>query len=693
MFRKSHPSAPHRIFSIGNRVVVTAMLLASPCMALAQSIDYVELEEMFGEPVTTSATGKPQRASETPAALVIITREDIRRSPARDIVGLVRAYAGIDVARWTGGQSDVSIRGGVQPFNARLLVLVNGQQVYLDHYGLTNWAGIGVQLEEIQQIEIVRGPNSALFGFNATSGVINIITVNPLQTQQVTATIEGGSHDYARASLSASMKLAEGVGLRLSGGYGKAHELHELKQFVTTTAPGHNVSDPRHVEGAAELYTKLGDDTEATLSATHSYTRSTDFVHVAIAIPASYRFTSFGGRVAHDTGWGSVSGRIYWNKADIRTSIGVLPESFEFHNKVLVASADALVRADSTNTLRFGIEYRDNQLTSDPGLPGATRYGVYAASAMWDSVISEALTFTLAGRVDHLSLRQQGVVDQPGIFTKEDYNRSFNEWSFNSALVLKLDDATAIRAGAARGVQAPSLFSLGSRLTIPIPGLPFPVVLAGDPSLAPSIIWSGEVGLTRVLEAISGHAELTAFYNHTQHIIGAPVAETPPVVAPPAFPYILLLNDNVGSFEAYGLEASLTGDLGKNLTWHVNYTWTHAQQDIDGETEQSFRWPILLDRSSPKHKVKAQFSYERGNWLGTIAARYTSKTQQLLALDGLLKAVDIDDSVTIDAKVAWKVGDQFTFELAGENLTGANGADLSPFGAERRLRVTARVQF
>src|SRR3546814_4300316 len=82
------------------RLLATASVgLALPAIAQAQSINYAELEELFGEPVTTSVTGKPQRASEAPAALVIITRDDIRRSPANDIPGLVQAYAGIDVVR------------------------------------------------------------------------------------------------------------------------------------------------------------------------------------------------------------------------------------------------------------------------------------------------------------------------------------------------------------------------------------------------------------------------------------------------------------------------------------------------------------------------------------------------------------------------------------------------------------------
>src|SRR3546814_8501507 len=68
------------------RLLATASVgLVLPAVASAQSINHAELEELFGEPVTTSVTGKPQRASEAPAALAIITRDDIRRSPANDI--------------------------------------------------------------------------------------------------------------------------------------------------------------------------------------------------------------------------------------------------------------------------------------------------------------------------------------------------------------------------------------------------------------------------------------------------------------------------------------------------------------------------------------------------------------------------------------------------------------------------------
>jgi outer membrane receptor for ferrienterochelin and colicins len=85
----------------------------------------------------------------------------------------------MDVLNFAASQSDVGIRGYNQARSPRLLVLINGRQVYLDHFGYTDWNALPIQLSEIRQIEVVRGPNSAIFGFNAVSGVVNIITFNP----------------------------------------------------------------------------------------------------------------------------------------------------------------------------------------------------------------------------------------------------------------------------------------------------------------------------------------------------------------------------------------------------------------------------------------------------------------------------------------------------------------------------------
>jgi len=692
MARVSQPS--QRRTRVRTSLLAATTMLALPAIASAQSVDHEKLETLFGEPVTTSVIGKPQRASEAPAALTIITRADIRRSPARDIVGLIRAYAGIDVARWTAGQSDVSIRGGVQPYNARLLVLVNGQQVYLDHYGMTNWAGLGVELDDIQQIEIVRGPNSALFGFNAVSGVVNIITINPLQTRQLTATAEVGDHGYAQFSAGAAFRIGDHLGLRLSGGYGTSHELAGLAGAPVSPLPDGAAFNPMHVQIGGELYGRIDDATEAVLSVSHSYSRQQELVNVLLADKTLDTFTSVGARIAHDTGWGTLSARAYRNQSDIAVPIDLLRDPLKFHNTVFVVSADALVRLGASNTVRAGIEYRDNSLVETPGYPGETFYKNYALEGMWESALNESVTMTVAGRFDHLALGQGGVVDQPGIFTNADFRRSINEVSGNAALVGKIGDSSSLRAAVGRGVQAPSLYNFGSRLVFPIAGLPIPLIIAGDPSLEPAPMWSGEIGYTRALGDGGRRLELTAFYNRTTDIIASPAFVSPPRGSPPAYPFILLTPANVGSFTAFGLDASLFGHIGKHVTWMANYSWTHASQQISGDTGTSFVWPIALDRSTPEHKIKAQISYERGPWLVSAAGRYKSSIQQLVGSEkGPFILVDIPDSLALDARLALEIRHGLTLEIAGENLTDTPGADLSPIPAERRLRAGMRVHF
>ncbi len=109
-------------------VLFTAFLYA-PLQASAQSINYGSLEQLFGEPVTTSATGKPQRVSNAPVDMHIITQDDIRRSGAKNIPEILRDVPGVNVLQSGREDYDVGIRGYNQSYSPNLLVLVNGRQV------------------------------------------------------------------------------------------------------------------------------------------------------------------------------------------------------------------------------------------------------------------------------------------------------------------------------------------------------------------------------------------------------------------------------------------------------------------------------------------------------------------------------------------------------------------------------------
>src|SRR5688572_25578732 len=129
------------------RLILTASIASACGSATAQTVDYAALEQLFGEPVTTSVTGSPQRASDVPASMEILDAEDIRRSGARDFPTLLRHIAGVDVLQTTMSQGEVGVRGYNQSYSPRLLVLLDGRQVYADFYGFTPWDTVPIELE------------------------------------------------------------------------------------------------------------------------------------------------------------------------------------------------------------------------------------------------------------------------------------------------------------------------------------------------------------------------------------------------------------------------------------------------------------------------------------------------------------------------------------------------------------------
>jgi iron complex outermembrane receptor protein len=135
-------------------------------------------EDVYQETVVTASRGA-QSPLDSPNSTTIITRQDIRLSGITRIPELLRRVAGMDVMQITGGDTNVSMRGFNSRLSNKLLVLVDGRFVQNDFLGSTFWESLSVDVDQIERIEIVRGPGSALYGANAFAGIVNIITVAP----------------------------------------------------------------------------------------------------------------------------------------------------------------------------------------------------------------------------------------------------------------------------------------------------------------------------------------------------------------------------------------------------------------------------------------------------------------------------------------------------------------------------------
>src|SRR5690242_15279832 len=159
------------------------VLLVAAC-ALAQQRDLTQLsiEDLMNLTVT-SASKKKQKLEETAAAVYIITQEDIRHSGMTSVPELLRMAPGLSVAQVDGNTWAITARGFNGRFANRLLVLVDGRSVYTPTYSGVYWDVQDTMLEDIERIEVIRGPGATMWGANAVNGVINIITKRAQDTQ------------------------------------------------------------------------------------------------------------------------------------------------------------------------------------------------------------------------------------------------------------------------------------------------------------------------------------------------------------------------------------------------------------------------------------------------------------------------------------------------------------------------------
>lgn len=157
---------------------------------------YVDLSlEQLMKIEVTSAAKRPESIVNTPAAVFVLTGEDIRRMGARSIPEALRMVPGLNVAQVTSSIWAISARGFNGRFANKLLVLMDGRSVYTPLFSGVYWDRQDTLLEDIDRIEVIRGPGAALWGANAVNGVINIITKNARDTQGTYIAGSAGTDD------------------------------------------------------------------------------------------------------------------------------------------------------------------------------------------------------------------------------------------------------------------------------------------------------------------------------------------------------------------------------------------------------------------------------------------------------------------------------------------------------------------
>lgn len=175
---------------------------------MAQDATFLSLEDLLKTEVST-VSRKPQRLSETAAAVFVLTGDEIQRSGVTSIPEALRMVPGVQVARMGNARWAVSARGFNGRMANKLLVLVDGRSIYSPLFSGVLWEQEDALLEDVDRIEVIRGPGAAMWGANAVNGVINIITKRARMTQGGQATVSAGNEDRIAGSMRWGGELGE----------------------------------------------------------------------------------------------------------------------------------------------------------------------------------------------------------------------------------------------------------------------------------------------------------------------------------------------------------------------------------------------------------------------------------------------------------------------------------------------------
>jgi iron complex outermembrane receptor protein len=204
------------------KCLAVAFLLCSSPGARSQSVQKdlgeMNLEDLLNIEVT-SVSKKEQRLSQTAAAIYVITAEDIRRSGAINVPDLLRIVPGVHVAQLDANIWVVTIRGFSDRFGDKVLVLVDGRTVYTPTSSGVYWDQVDVPLEDIERIEVIRGPGGTVWGANAMNGVISITTKKAKTTPGGLISVAAGSQESSDGLLQYGGNLGKTGTYRVFGKY------------------------------------------------------------------------------------------------------------------------------------------------------------------------------------------------------------------------------------------------------------------------------------------------------------------------------------------------------------------------------------------------------------------------------------------------------------------------------------------
>lgn len=530
------------------------------------------------EETVVTASRRAQSTLEAPNATTIITAEEIRLSGARSLPELLRRVPGAEVMAMGVSSYNVSFRGFNQRVANKVLVLIDGRTEYQDFLGITLWSSLPVGLEEIERIEVIRGPGSALYGANAMLGVINIITRTPGKGAGAEATGVFGNGNRAGGSFVGSG--GERVKYRVSLGYEQSdkytRDYAADRPDVASNLPGREMLGLASARGNVVSTLTLNKDVSFSLSA--GVNRFFTEIY-AIGLLRNYFLDALGGYALADVKLGSLKLKLFWNHFAGDTgpqysAIGQRSLLTDLESNVFDAEAlfQQPFRLFGTHRLQAGASTRLKRLNW--GYLSGLKQELHAALFLQDEWrIIQPLLLTVSYRLDY----------RPAV---ENADPTFAH-SPRVSLLWRISEGHAVRGSFSTSFREPTFLESYTDVRIPVPGINGASVLTqGSPALNPERLLSFELGYRGELASVGLNWELALYQNDVSDLVV--LSAVNPVPVDQAFDersqsFLLgrssFINDPA-SYTARGVEAGATWAAIDGLDLRVSA----AFQQITGST-------------------------------------------------------------------------------------------------------------
>ena len=615
----------------------------------------------------TSVTKRPQELNESAAAVFVISQEDIKRSGVTSIPELFRMVPGIQVARISANKWAITSRGFNGFFANKLLVLMDGRSIYTPAFSGVYWDSQDYLLEDIDRIEVIRGPGTTMWGANAVNGVINIITKKANATIGSLVSVGGGKEEKAMTGLRYGHQLNQHNAARL---YLTMHDRDSLELHNSNQDSGDNWIS---YQGGFRLDGNKEDEVWTIQGDLQQGDNNQHLINLSLTQPP----WSYSAEDNYDTQNWNVLGRwrhnfstnnsttlqLYYDRAKrdefyLDQDHHTVDLDFQhlFHTNrhhIIWGLGWRTIRSIFTNTFQVTLT------------PATLRHNLYSGFLQDEISLGRKVKFTLGSKVEHNDYT--GIEVQP-----------------SGRLIWQVAQNQRLWGAISRAVRTPSeIESYGRMVTYVIPGItPTIVSLNGNTNYGSEKVLTYEAGY-RYAPMSKLSIDLTAFYNNYDDLRATSKVGTD-----------WQFTNKMSGFNR-GLELASTWQPQHWLSMQLAYSYIKGS--FTSTTDNSSA--KVAEEGTPRHQLSLRSGLKfNDQWRSDLWLRYMDKLT-VASTNALSSHIVVDDYLELDINLSWQMRPNLQFQLVGRNLLNASHLEFvqesftSATEIERSLYAKANWSF